>query len=129
MTSLSSLTLIGGRVLGALCLYVGLMSAASLLGVHGGSQNPVAYYGPVAFTYLTVFSLGFLFAAVGIWIGSNWGSVVAILTALAEMAVALFGDVALELPAIDFMLALVVLIAGVGLFVLGHLGVFLPGND
>ncbi len=122
MTSIARLTVFGGRVLAAFCLYVGLELAARLLGAGGGSQSPIAVFGVAGFTWLTIFAVGYLFAAVGIWIGSNWGCVVATGTAGAELALTLMGNADIRLPSTDFLMTLVILIAAVGLCIFSHIG-------
>ncbi len=127
--TLAKFAMIAGRVLAALCLYVGLFMAAGLLGVHSGGQSPLLQLGPTAFTYLAIFTLGYLFAAVGIWIGSTWGYVVAVGTALAELVLAMLGDPAVKLSTVDFFAALIVLIVGAALFVLVEIRPFSSFHD
>jgi hypothetical protein len=125
MTSIAKIADVAVRVLAMLCLYIGLALAARLLGVGMGSRNPLDMLGIVAFTYLAIFTLGYLFAAVGIWIGSAWGFVVAIGTAFAEIILAMVGDLSVRLSTMDFLLALAVLIVAAGLFVAVEIRPFL----
>lgn len=129
MPSFAKLAHVAGRLLAALCLYIGLALAARLLGVNTGSHSPLAAFGVTAFTYLGIFTLGYLFAAVGIWIGSAWGYVVTIGTALVELVLIVSGDTALGLSNLDFVLALVVLIVAAGLFVVIEIKPFSSLHD
>src|SRR5690606_34624492 len=63
------------RIIAVVALLVGLGDAARLLGVTSGSVSPLQLLGPAGFIYLSVFCLARLFAAVGIWIGASWGTV------------------------------------------------------
>ena len=120
---------IAGRILALVCLYFGLSLAARLLGAGGGSVNPIALHGATAFTWLAIFATGYLFAAVGIWIGSAWGTVVAMGIALVEILIALFGAPAIRLPAIDFVMALFVLVIAAALFVVVEIRLFSGANE
>lgn len=129
MTSFANLAAIVGRVLAGLCLYVGLALAARLLGVGTGSQNPLLVLGVATFIWFAIFTLGYLFAAVGIWMGSAWGLVVAIGTTLTEIILAMLGEPAVRLSTLDFLLALVVLILAAGLFVVVEIRPLLTFHD
>ena len=129
MTTIAKFSRIAGQVLSALCLYLGLALAARLLGAGGGGQSPVVMYGVTAFTWMAIFSVGYLFAAVGIWIRSGWGHVIAIGTAAAAVLNTLFGESAASLPALDFLLALVVFVLAGGLFAIVEIKLFGSVND
>ena len=129
MTTIAKFSRIAGYVLSGLCLYLGLALAARLLGAGGGSQSPIAVYGVNAFIWLAIFTVGYLFAAVGIWIRSGWGHVIAIGTAAVAILNTLFGDGAASLPALDFLLALLVFVLAGGLFAIVEIKLFGSVND
>ena len=129
MTSFAGLTVIAGRVLAGLCLYVGLALAARLLGVNAGSQSPLVLLGAATFTWFAIFTLGYLFAAVGIWIGLAWGFVIAIGTTFTEIVLVMLGDPAVRLSPLDFIEALVVLILAIGLFAITQIRPLLRLHD
>ena len=129
MTTIAKFSRIAGRVLSVLCLFMGLTLAARLLGVAGGSHSPIAMYGATAFTWLAIFTVGYLVAAVGVWIGSAWGYVLAIGTAASAVVMALFGGPDIRLPAMDFLLALLVLVLAAGLFAIVEIKLFGSVHD
>ena len=129
MTTIAKFSRIAGQVLSGLCLYLGLALAARLLGVGGGSQSPVSLYGVTAFIWLGIFAVGYLFAAVGIWIRSAWGHVIAIGTAATAILNTLFGGGPASLPVLDFLLALVVFVLASGLFAIVEIRLFGSVND
>lgn len=98
------------RVLGLICLFLGLASAARLLGANGSPVGPVQALGVMGFVYLSVFTLGQLFAAVGMWIQSSWGAVVLIGVTLTEMGLALSGNPNVSISMIGFIVRIVLLI-------------------
>ncbi len=127
--SLATIGVIVARALSVVCLFVGLSLASSLLGVRSGINSPLAQLGLVAFTYLAVFTLGYLFAAVGIWIGSSWGLVVALGTALVEIILAVSGDSAVRLSEVEFFIALMVFVVALALFVIKEVRLFSSLHD
>ena len=127
--SLAKIGIIVGRVLAVVCLFVGLSLASSLLGVRSGGRSPLDQLGFVAFTYLAVFTIGYLFAAVGIWIGSSWGLVVAIGTALVEIIIALTGEASVRLSDIEFFIALTVFVVALALFAIKEVKLFSSLHD
>jgi hypothetical protein len=127
--SLAKLAVIAGRVLAVLCLYIGLALAARLLGVGTGSQSPLLLLGGATFSWLAVFTLGYLFAAVGIWIGLTWGYVIAIGTTFTEIVLVILGDPAVRLSNGDFLMALFVLVLAAGLFVVIEIRPLLTLHD
>lgn len=118
-----------GRMLAIVCLFVGLSLASSLLGVRLGDNSPLAQLGMVAFTYLAGFTLGYLFAAVGIWIGSSWGLVVALATALVEIILAVIGDTAVRLSDVEFFIALMIFVVALALFAIKEIKLFSSLHD
>ena len=81
------------------------------------------------FTWLAVLTLGYLFAAVGVWMSAAWGLVVAIGTALCELVLAMMGDASVRLPMLDFFLALIVVVVAGGLFVVVEIKPFSSLHD
>ncbi|MBU1174471.1 MAG: hypothetical protein KKH72_03630 [Alphaproteobacteria bacterium] len=129
MAKIIRMSRIAGRVLAVLCLYIGLTLSARLVGAGGGGQSPLAMYGITAFTWLAVFAIGYLFAAVGIWIGSTWGTVVALGIAVCQIVLAMFDIAAIRLPNVDFVLALVVFVLAGALFVIVEIKPFSGVNE
>lgn len=105
------------RIFAALSLFVALAGAARLLGVSSGPQNPIDILGPGPFAWQTAFVLGYLFAAVGIWIESSWGSVVLLGAAGFEVLLAMLGDPAVVLNAAGFTMRLVLVLGALALIV------------
>lgn len=73
------------RIIAIVVLVVGLFDAARLLGVMGGSVNPVSDVGSATFFPLASFTIARLFAAVGLWIRASWGAVVLIGATVMEL--------------------------------------------
>lgn len=73
------------HLLALMCLIIGLGDAATLVGLHSGSVNPVAVLGTTGFIVLACFTIARLFASVGIWINASWGGVLLVSTALFEL--------------------------------------------
>ena len=63
------------RLVALLALFVALLDAARLLGIGAPIVDLADPKGAVSFGVLGIFTLGRLFAGVGIWIESNWGNV------------------------------------------------------
>ncbi len=80
------------RIVALLALLLGLSDAARLLGVSLDTMSPIAVLGPAGFTFLAVFCLARLFAAVGLWIKASWGAVLLIGATTAELALYLSGS-------------------------------------
>lgn len=99
------------RVIALVALLLGLADAAVLLGVTGSSETPLATLGAAGFSYLAVFSLSLLFAAVGLWIGASWGAVLLVGSAGVEMLLYLMGNPDIRLDAVGFGVRLVLIVA------------------
>jgi hypothetical protein len=97
------------RIIAIIALLLGLADAARLLGVSTGAQSPITQLGPVGFTYLAVFCIARLFAAVGLWIRSNWGAVLLAGATLAELVLYLIGVREVRIDAFGFALRLLIL--------------------
>lgn len=105
------------RLIAIVCLFVGLLDAARLLGVSAGEVSPMTSLGAQGFIFLALFTTGRLFAAVGLWIESSWGGVILVSVTVAELVVVLFGGI-LSLPLIDLLVRILLLLA-----LLSYLGV------
>ena len=108
------------RIVAILALLIGLGDAAKLLGVSSGAANPIDLMGVAGFTYLSVFAMARLFAAVGLWIRASWGAVLLLAATAVELGMYLLGNRAIHLNALDFAIRLVLLVAIVLIFVTAY---------
>ncbi len=99
------------RIVAIIALLLGLADAARLVGVNSGAVSPLATLGPAGFTYLAIFCLARLFAAVGLWIRASWGAALLIGATAAELVLSLTGNPDVQMDVIGFALRLVLLIA------------------
>ena len=106
------------RIVAIIALLLGLNDAARLLGVTSGDQSPLTTLGPAGFTYLALFALARLFAAVGLWIKASWGAVLLVSATSVELLMFLLGNRDVQMSAIGFVVRLVLLTAIVLVFVL-----------
>ncbi len=107
------------RIVAIIALLLGLSDAARLLGVTGGAgDSPIAVLGVTGFTYLAVFALARLFAAVGLWIRASWGAVLLVGATGIELAMYLMGSRDVEMSPIGFAVRLVLLVSIILVFVL-----------
>lgn len=106
------------RIVAIIALLLGLNDASRLLGVSGGSQSPIAVLGVAGFTYLGVFALARLFAAVGLWIRASWGAVLLVGATGIELAMYLMGNRDVQMSALGFAVRLVLLVSIALIFVL-----------
>ena len=106
------------RIVAIIALLLGLNDAARLLGVTSGDQSPLATLGPAGFTYLALFALARLFAAVGLWIKASWGAVLLVSATGVELLMFLLGNRDVQMSAIGFAVRLVLLTAIILVFVL-----------
>lgn len=105
------------RGLALLSLWLGLFDAASLLGVWDGRLNPIVQMGLAGFVYHSVFALGLLFAAVGLWLLSSWGAVVLLGTLLTHLLLALSGNPSVGLNALGVSVRVLMALAAAGLLI------------
>lgn len=97
------------RVIAIIALLLGLNDASRLLGVAGGETSPLTVLGPVGFTYLALFALARLFAAVGLWIKASWGAVLLVGATGVELILYLLGNRDVQMTAVGFAVRLVLL--------------------
>lgn len=97
------------RIIALLALLTALIDAGRLLGIGAGNANPIAMFSVTGFVLLSGFTVARLFAAVGMWIESNWGTAVLFLGTLIELALFLSGMARLDIGIIGFGLRLVLL--------------------
>lgn len=106
------------RIVALLALLLGLSDAARLLGVSLDTISPIAVLGPAGFTYLAIFCLARLFAAVGLWIKASWGAVLLIGATAAELALYLSGSPDLRMGFVAFLMRVILLSAILTIFAL-----------
>lgn len=97
------------RVIAIIALLLGLGDAARLLGVSNGTVSPITQLGAAGFTYLAVFCIARLFAAVGLWIRASWGPVLLAGATLIEVALYLAGVREVRIDAVGFAIRLLIL--------------------
>jgi len=112
---------IGGRyvrIVAIIALLLGLNDASRLLGVSSGAQSPFEILGVTGFTYLAIFALARLFAAVGLWIRASWGAVLLVGATTVELLMYLFGSRDVSMGALGFAIRVVLLASILLIFVL-----------
>lgn len=102
------------RIIALLALLTALLDAGRLLGIGSGGANPITMFSVSGFVLLGIFTVARLFAAVGMWIESNWGTAVLFLGTLIELFLFLSGMARLDIGVIGFSLR-VMLLAGASL--------------
>lgn len=105
------------RIIAIIALLVGLGDAARLLGV-ASDVSPLQELGAAGFVYLSVFCLARLFAAVGMWIGASWGSVLLVGATSVELIMFLAGNRDVHLDLIGFAIRLLLVLVIAVLFLL-----------
>jgi uncharacterized membrane protein (DUF2068 family) len=98
------------RIVAIIALLLGLSDAARLLGVNASTESPISVLGVVGFTYLAIFAVARLFAAVGLWIRASWGAVLLIGATTIELGMYLMGSRDVQMSALGFAVRLVLLI-------------------
>jgi uncharacterized membrane protein (DUF2068 family) len=106
------------RILSIIALLLGLSDAARLLGVATGEASPLTLLGPAGFTYLSIFALSRLFAAVGLWIKASWGAVLLFGVTALELGMYLGGNKDVQMSMPGFSIRLVLLVSLVVVFFL-----------
>jgi hypothetical protein len=107
------------RVVAIISLLLGLNDASRLLGVSTGDVSPISVLGVAGFTYLAIFALARLFAAVGLWIKASWGAVLLVGATSVELVMYLLGNRDVQMTTIGFVVRLVLLASLLLIFVLG----------
>ena len=97
------------RIVAILALVLGLSDAARLLGINMGADSPITAMGFTSFTFLAIFCLARLFAAVGLWIKASWGAVLLVGATALELALYVAGSPDIRIGAIGFALRVVLL--------------------
>ena len=85
-----------------LALLGGLYDTGRLLGFGLGSQDPVQVFSISGFALLGGFAIARIFAAVGMWIRSNWGTPLLFATTLIELVIFLFAIADLDIGFLGF---------------------------
>jgi uncharacterized membrane protein (DUF2068 family) len=106
------------RIVAIIALLLGLSDAARLLGVNASTESPISVLGVVGFTYLAIFAVARLFAAVGLWIRASWGAVLLIGATTIELGMYLMGSRDVQMSALGFAVRLVLLVSIVLILVL-----------
>lgn len=107
------------RIVAIIALLLGLNDASRLLGVSTGEQSPLDVLGAMGFTYLAIFALSRLFAAVGLWIRASWGAVLLVGATTVELGLYLLGNRDVQMTAFGFAVRLVLLVSISLILVLG----------
>lgn len=114
-------TPIGGRyvrIVAMIALLLGLNDAARLLGVASGPQSPLEVFGQAGFTWLALFGMARLFAAVGLWLRASWGAVLLVGSTTLELGLFLIGNRDIDMSALGFGVKFVLLVAISAIFVM-----------
>jgi len=98
------------RIIAIIALLLGLSDASRLL-IAPGTTSPITELGPAGFTYLSVFCIARLFAAVGLWIRASWGAVLLGLATAIELGMYLFGNRDITISMVGFGVRLLLLVS------------------
>jgi hypothetical protein len=98
------------RIIAIIALLLGLSDASRLL-IAPGTTSPITELGPAGFTYLAVFCIARLFAAVGLWIRASWGAVLLGLATAIELGMYLFGNRDITISMVGFGVRLLLLVS------------------
>lgn len=98
------------RIIAIIALLLGLSDASRLL-IAQGTTSPITELGPAGFTYLAVFCIARLFAAVGLWIRASWGAVLLGLATAIELGMYLFGNRDITISMVGFGVRLLLLVS------------------
>lgn len=113
MDSRNDPTALLARILAIVSLFVGLGDAAAVLGIGAAASGQASTAG---FIFLTALSVTRLFAAVGLWIGMQWGALVLLASLVIEIALYLSGSDWVRLSLWGFIFKLAILLATIGIF-------------
>lgn len=117
------------RFLALVCLTIGLVDAATLVGVSSGSDNPLVTMGVPAFVLLGVFTLARLFAAIGLWINASWGAALLIGATAVELGLVFSFNRHVTLTLSELVIRLALLIAMVIFLFIRYLNVREQNQD
>ena len=81
-------------------------------------MSPIYTLGVTGFTYLAIFAMARLFAAVGLWIQASWGAVLLVGATVIELGMYMLGSRDVQMSALGFAVRLVLLVSIVLIFVL-----------
>lgn len=98
------------RTIAVLALVNSLGDAARLLGVGSGTTSPFEIFGITGFALMGAFAVARLFAAVGMWIRSTWGTPLLLGTTFIELALFLIATVQLNIGVVGFVARLIQLV-------------------
>lgn len=104
------------RILAIVSLFIGLGDAAAVLGIGATAASQVGAAGAAGFIFLTGLSVTRLFAAVGLWIGMQWGALILLASLVIEIALYLTGSDWVRLSLWGFIFKLAILLATIGIF-------------
>ncbi|MCF6302059.1 MAG: hypothetical protein L3J13_02465 [Devosiaceae bacterium] len=90
------------RQIAIVALLNGIVDVGRILGVGSGDANPFDMYGVVGFALLGGFAIARIFAAVGMWIRSNWGTPLLLGVTLSELMIYLAGYIRLDIGLFGF---------------------------
>ena len=98
------------RQVAIIALLNGILDAGRILGVGNGAANPFDVYSLSGFTLLGIFSIARIFAAVGMWIESNWGTPLLFGVTMVELGIYLAGNIRLDIGMVGFVARLIELV-------------------
>ncbi|HHB82805.1 MAG TPA: hypothetical protein ENK61_04950 [Devosia sp.] len=90
------------RQIAIVALLNGIVDVGRLLGVGNGAANPFDMYSVAGFALLGGFALARVFAAVGMWINSNWGTPLLLGVTTSELMIYLAGYIRLDIGLFGF---------------------------
>lgn len=103
------------RTVAIITLLMGLGDAARLVGLGDGDKSPIAILGVAGFTWLTIFCIAHLFAAVGLWIKASWGAVTLIGACLLALILTATGSPDFSVDLVGAALRVLILVVLLGL--------------
>lgn len=99
------------RVISVITLIMGLVDAGTLLGLPHGDVSPLTTLGTAGFTWMAMFCIAHLFAAVGLWIRASWGAVTLNGAFLLELILTAVGNPHFRLDIFGILLRIVIMAA------------------
>lgn len=95
------------RQISILALVNGLLDTGRLLGIGLGDADPLQMFSVTGFVLLGGFAIARVFAAVGMWIESNWGTPLLFGVTLFELGIYLFSVFQLDIGFVGFIARLI----------------------